>query len=160
MKLHEAIEEVIESTPTAAPGDLAQRVLRLVSKDDLEPLLVEHLTRIQRDRTRETERMTFRKLIDREFTEPIKMTAVDDEPASLTLSRLAKERFALSDGTVVDWLKATTDDHLARISYLRSIQARYNQGVNDTVRRHERAIEVIEAAGVACLDELGENATI
>lgn len=160
MKLQEAIEKVIEDGPTASPSDLAHQVMQLVSKDALEPLLVEHLTRVQRDRTRETERMTFRKLMDREFGEPVCMPSGYDEPASHTLSRLAKERFALADGTVVDWLKATADDHLARISYLRSIQARYNQGVDETVRRHERAIEAIESAGVTCLEEVGEHATL
>jgi hypothetical protein len=156
MKLTEAIEAAIEASPTASPSDLAANVLRHVRKDDLAPLLVDHLTRMQRDRTRETERQAFRKLMDREFREPINFPAATPQQGARTLARLASERFTLADGTVVDWLKATIEDHLARISYLRSIQARYNQGVDDTVRRHEEAVALIEAAGVSCLDEIDD----
>jgi outer membrane protein TolC len=159
MKLNEAIDETIEAAPTASPTQLAEMVLRMVTKDDLAPLLVDHLAGMQRHRTRETEREAFRTLMDREYPEPINMPDIPAGTASMTLSRLAEERFVLGDGTVVDWLQATIDDHLARISYLRAIQARYNQGVNATVDRHQTAIDAITAAGVTCLDELGDHVT-
>ena len=159
MKLNEAIDETIEAAPTASPTKLAEMVLRLVTKNDLAPLLVDHLASMQRDRTRETEREAFRTLMDREYPEPISMPDIPAGTASMTLSRLAQERFVLADGTVVDWLKATVDDHLSRISYLRSIQARYNQGVDATVGRHETSIDAITEAGVTCLDELGDHVT-
>ena len=153
MKLNEAIEEVIEATPTAPTADLAIAVLCRVDKDDLAPLLIDHLTRIQRERTRENERAAFRELSERNFSEPFTMPTSPGE-AEMTLSRLARERFALADGSVVDWLKATREAHEARISYLKAIQRQYNAGIEDTIKRHEDAIALIEANGVTCLAEL------
>jgi hypothetical protein len=156
LKLNEAIEEVIEAMPTAPTVDLAIEVLQRVDKDELAPLLIEHLSRIQRDRTREIERAAFRRLVDREFKEPVSFPAASGGQATATLGRLARERFALADGSVVDWLKATRADHEARISYLTMIQRQFNAGIEETIKRHKDAIALLDAHGVTCLEQLQE----
>jgi hypothetical protein len=59
-------------------------------------------------------------------------------------------RFALGDGTMTTWGKATVADHRQRIEML----AKNAAGVVETAARHEAAVAMISEADVTCLDEL------
>lgn len=67
---------------------------------------------------------------------------------------LAKNEFALLDGTWVEWLKATPEQHEQRASALRQQVA----GVLASVSLHERCAEVIREHGVSCLGEVPASA--
>ncbi len=54
----------------------------------------------------------------------------------------------------VTWGEATVEDHRNRIAYLASLR----NGIDVTIQRHADAIEQIEAAGVASLNDLGTEA--
>jgi hypothetical protein len=69
-------------------------------------------------------------------------------------SEMVDKAFAVGDGRLVEWLKATVDDHLARIEYLRKFVA----GVEVTIASHEEAIAQIRAHNVTCLGEIEDEA--
>ena len=50
----------------------------------------------------------------------------------------------------VEWGAATVQDHEGRIAYL----SRRRDGITATIARHREAIEMIESAGVTCLNDL------
>jgi len=64
--------------------------------------------------------------------------------------KLLEVRFSLGGGIEVTWGKATRPQHEQRIKLLDEQTA----GIGDTRRRHMLAIELIDAAGVDCLDEV------
>jgi hypothetical protein len=63
---------------------------------------------------------------------------------------LARETFALPDGTRVEWGEATEGQHLARAE----MQRRLSGDCIKDAERHEQAAKEIRAAGVRCLNDL------
>lgn len=63
---------------------------------------------------------------------------------------LVGHTFALPDGRFVEWTKATAADHRARAQW----QRRYMASIQRDIRLHEVAAQVIEEAGVECLDQI------
>ena len=98
---------------------------------------VERLARsVERNRVRRVERRT------------LPVTGGDTSPDKL--KALLVEAFLLPDGELVFWGSATAEQHLARAGWQRRNAA---EVLEDAVR-HERAAEMIVAAGVSCLDDL------
>jgi hypothetical protein len=76
------------------------------------------------------------------------LTAPDDRIRAREI--LARETFALPDGTRVEWGRATAEQHLERAR----MQRRLAGDCIDDSKRHEQAAKEIRAAGVTCLDDL------
>lgn len=64
--------------------------------------------------------------------------------------KLPVSTFRLGDGKEVEWGKATTVQHMARIAW----QNTQIDAIKLDIARHERAVELIRAHGVDCLDEI------
>ena len=158
MKLQEAIEKVMSEVPTADTGHVATQVLKIVPIEELVPLLSEYLAGMLRDRTREIERSAFINLAEQRTGTLLPVVRPSKDPDASKLAKLAKDRFARGDGSEVAWLQATKSDHNMRISYLDSMRRRFNDGINDTISRHRKAIEIIEAHGVTCLADIAKPA--
>ncbi len=62
--------------------------------------------------------------------------------------------FKLGDGRSVPWLKATVAEHQQRITLLERLRA----GLDETIKRHQDAIALIQESGVTCLAEIGDAA--
>jgi hypothetical protein len=69
-------------------------------------------------------------------------------------SELVGASFALGDGRLVEWLKATVDEHLARIAYLQKFVA----GIDTTIAAHQEAIARIQKFGGTCLGDIEDAA--
>lgn len=74
-------------------------------------------------------------------------------PVDLLANRLmfTTEAFALSDGTYVEWLKATPAQHLDRAEMQRRLAGKCLVDVE----RHEQAAKLIKKHKVTCLAEIG-----
>jgi hypothetical protein len=66
------------------------------------------------------------------------------------LGKLINETFALQDGTRVSWGKATVEQHRDRAEMLRGFAA----GDLASAGHHEMVADMIEKAGVTCLEEI------
>lgn len=65
--------------------------------------------------------------------------------------RLLTESFAIDGaGRRVTWGEATVDDHYMRIAFLQGLQL----SIQQTIDRHQSAIDLIEAEGVTNLNEI------
>ncbi len=60
------------------------------------------------------------------------------------------DRFCIGRGKHVVWGEATVQDHRDRIAFLASLR----NGIDNTIARHAEAIDIIEAAGVSCLNDV------
>jgi len=105
-------------------------------------------------------RNTFRNLFrehDRSKERGVFGDSTGDETSSpsgvLTrLGDLIETTFALPNGTRVPWLKATAEEHRARADWQRHLAG----GCLANAEHHETAAEMIETAGVVCLEEIAE----
>jgi hypothetical protein len=71
--------------------------------------------------------------------------------------KLRNARFALGDGTTVNWLSATVDQHRQRIAMLRKSIA----GQQETVEFHEESIRFCEQTNTATVaDALEASAAV
>lgn len=130
---------------TVDPYDLAARIIPEVNPEELVPLLAAHIGHIIRNRTRDNERAAFRATVASNETAVV--VARPDTGPDFRL--LAAERFAMGNGEKVQWLKATADDHRARIVYL----SKMRDGIDDSIEQHRDALRIIETAGVNTLEE-------
>lgn len=84
------------------------------------------------------------------------LTTSTATPATATQwSDFLRDKFALGDGRWVSWGEATVAEHGERIEYLGAKR----DGIEQTMSRHQLAIERITSAGVSCLNELQEPKT-
>lgn len=65
-------------------------------------------------------------------------------------AELVARTFTLPDGTFVDWLRATADQHRRRAGW----QRQHAADCERDAELHERAAITIEGAGVSCLADL------
>lgn len=76
--------------------------------------------------------------------------ATDDEKRT-SMTRLARQTVFLPSGAIVTYGSMTVEQHEERAEYYSNVIA----GNRKAMQRHRLAIKVIEAAGVACLDDAG-----
>jgi phosphoribosylformylglycinamidine (FGAM) synthase-like enzyme len=140
--IHEAI--------IAAPGDdaltIARRLLARLTKPELLGLLVEEVEHSIRANVREIEVRAFHDrhaggLAEVAFSAAFKTLL--DQPV-----RLGDATGGLTFGAL------TSEQHRQRIAMLSKLR----DGLDATIVRHREAIEMIEAAGVGCLNELQQVA--
>jgi len=138
--LAERLGELIRegTDPAAAARQVLDEIPKTRLIDMLMPTVTNLARSIRRAQTRTIER--------RAFAPPPAPTRHD---ARL---ELVAAGFVLPDGRYVTWGQATRDDHLARAEW-------QHQHAADSIRdaaRHELAAKLLDAAGAACLDELGD----
>lgn len=127
---------------------LAEKALDELPRTELVVLLGELVRHERRRVCAARERDLWRELISHS-REPGPI-AKSDRPVSSGVKGLLVQRFALGDGTSVEWGAATVDQHETRIAMLR----RMRDGIDLTIDRHRSAIEAINEAGVSCLADL------
>lgn len=148
MTINDLIRQAHEAAPEAEDEDLAEALLAKLTKRELLPLLVERVQNIRRNIVRGIEADAFKALVgDESRTAAVVAT-------SERFDALFKAGFSLGDGFMRRWGEATVAEHHCRIAFL-SGQV---DGLNRTIQRHRDAIEVIEGAGVTCLNEIRDAA--
>lgn len=129
-------------------ADAAHDVIREMSTTDLEdwamPIIKDECRRIRRAKVRETERRARRgggsgRSNGKEATDP----AADR-------AEWLRAGFTLSDHRRVTWGEATVEEHQDRRDYLDE----YRRSYDPIIAQHDHSIQLIEAAGVACLNEV------
>lgn len=107
----------------------------------LTPVVSTAVEMVRRQPVRNAERSAFKKITN------ALGSAVD---VVAMRAALADETFALGDGRRVKWGEATVEQHAERIVMLEKLVA----GTQRTIEQHRDAVEMIEVAGVACLNEI------
>lgn len=92
----------------------------------------------------------FQRSMIRDIEEEVDARIADGEDPLSVRRKLSQSSFALPDGSYVDWLDATADQHLLRAGWQRN-QA---MALVADAERHEAAAAAIRAAGVSCLRDL------
>lgn len=137
VSLSELIDEFVNGDPNADTRDIAEKVLARLMRDRdsamqfLLPLVAHAITTRWRIAMLRTERAS----------------VLEPGPADPTADRQAflAERFYVPDVGFVTWEEATVAHHEARIEFL----SKKIVGLEQTVARHQEAIELIQAAGRA-----------
>lgn len=145
MRIHDEIATLIALEPHGTPEAIASRVIDRVTKADLIPLIAAEVAHAQRAQARGTERAAFRETFAASTSKPPR--AVPEGLRSLFATP-----FRLGDGSEVNWLTATVDDHRQRIDHLSKIR----EGLDRTIDQHREAIAIIESAGARCLADVTE----
>lgn len=152
------VDKIRESVEAATDDDcvaIARSLLDAVDKRELLPLLIEEIRHEQRRIQRLTELRAFANV-------PFEV-ATRSNPSSSELQTaytpdglraLYKTPFALGDGTRVTWGRATVEQHEMRLAMLRRLRA----GLDQTIARHNEALELLRTTGVKCLEDLAEAA--
>lgn len=126
---------------------IAADVLAKLPKRAFIDLVSREVAHIRRDLSRGAEQRAFREmfaLADRAETELLVQP----------LQPIFENDFALGDSFQAMWGSATVAEHRRRIALLTKIRI----GLDDTIRRHEEAIALIERAGAQCLDDIAVTA--
>lgn len=157
MKLQDAVDEVLATSPSITNTQLARQVLELIDKEQLLPLLVDHLRHTLRARTRAAERQAFEDFRSRHTPDRTPLPESRPIVNRAVFDKLRNARFALGDGTTVNWLSATVDQHRQRIAMLRKSIA----GQQETVEFHEESIRFCEQTNTATVaDALEASAAV
>lgn len=140
------LPELIREHNTGDPDDTAEAVFEAIHlpsrfRPTLAPLLRDECRRHQRAAVRWIERGGTPGQAT-EHTSPMAMP-----PAGR--GSLLDKHFYTGIGYVT-WGAATVTDHEGRIAFLLSLR----NGVDTTIDRHRKALADIEAAGVACLNDI------
>ena len=143
MTIEEALRSAIKSGKT--PEKATDYVLSKARKVDLatfvRPVVLMRARNYLRGETRAIEQEVDHRIADGE------------DPISVR-RKLAQSSFALPDGTYVDWLDATAEQHRARAGWSRH----QSSSLVADAERHEAAASAITTAGVSCLRDLEEAA--
>lgn len=146
------VRDAVKASPGDSPDVVAAALLDRVTKRDLLPLLVRCVEHEQRDQARRAERDAFDEVLRRQPSSPGRsfVPLVKPQETAGAWSQFFGATFAVGSGERVDWATASVDQHRQRIEFLR----RMRSGIDESIRRHQAAVEAIEAAGVTCLAEL------
>jgi len=148
VSLASVIRKAAQGNPTGDPKKMAVALIAKLSKPELVQLLADEIAGEQRLLTLSSEKSAFaREFLSRPET-------VGTEAVAKAFKELAGTRFSLGAGLQVEWMEATVEDHRARIAYL----AKLRNGIDETISRHQAAIDAIEEAGVSCLREIAQAA--
>jgi hypothetical protein len=148
MSLATFIRTAIQAHPGEPASDIAEIIAKTLSTDDLVSLLEMEIEHQLRNGAREIERGAQLKDLMARFEGA---TASDSPRASHAFKLLLTTPFKLGDGSPeATWGTATIAQHRQRMALL-DLQI---QGLITTRDRHATAIEMIEAAGVKCLNDL------
>lgn len=145
MSLAAFLREQIARNPDTDSEILAARIVRQREcRDELAHALAREIDHMRRETARGVEAHAFRRFFEVQRAGGAPCVAE-------SLRAVFREKFALGDGSVVEWGRATIDQHRARVAIL----SRQRAGIEATIARHEAAIELIASHGATCLDEVG-----
>ena len=148
MSLATFIRSAIQAHPGKPASDIAEAIAKTLSTEDLVSLLQAEIEHELRNGAREIERGAQLKDLMARFNGA---TAAESPRSSQAFKLLLITPFKLGDGSPeTTWGAATIEQHRQRIALL-DLQI---QGLVTTRDRHATAIEMIEAAGVKCLNDL------
>lgn len=148
MSISERIKAICHENPDAGSEDLAARLVEELGQDEIVAMIAQDIDTYRRNQVRTIEKTAFSQFFDVD-------RRIDTSPETIARLRdVFAEKFSLGKGLDVEWGKATVDQHRMRIAMLMKLR----DGINQTIDRHERAIEIIESAGVTCLDEVARAA--
>lgn len=136
--------------PGLSVDELARKYLRAATQDDLLPLIRDVFRNVERSQTRALE---VSKDIQRLLASPMPRAPKplsEENRKIIELLGQAPYRFA---GSSKRFAAMTVQDHRERIRMLSVQQA----GLARSIQIHQRAIELIEAQKVTCLDEIAEE---
>lgn len=151
LDIYQRIRQEVDGAPNSPPSLIASNILRMVSKEDLHPLLVEAVQGIQRIRVRGRERIAFGALMTVGASAPASgRTPVPAMARIEALRKLHNETFRIGDGTEVMWGQATIAEHRARLNMLRNQQT----GLTQTITQHETAVALLRKHKALCLDDI------
>lgn len=139
-----AIRALVQDKPDGDPEMLARQLLKKHQGASLVTLIVREIALVQRSMVRDTEKST--------FASAFRNGGGADVPEvdMSIFKRLFEKAFSLGDGTVVSWGDATLEQHQMRIAML----VKQREGLDDTIERHRRAVQIITQAGVTRLNEI------
>lgn len=151
VSIFSVIRAEVEKTPHSNDESIADRLMRSLgvsttARKSLLQLVAEEVAHQRRALTASLERSV--------FTSPRNL--IDSDPVDVVADRacLLAETFSLGGSRGrVRWGEATIQDHEQRILFLES----YRTALNETIRRHTDAIELIRINGVHCLDEVEDE---
>lgn len=149
LDIYQRVRQEVTSAPNATAHSIAANVLRMVSKEDLQPLLVDLIQGIQRIHVRGRERIAFGALqvVAPSGAAPAPVAAASRIEA---LRKLHGDRISLGDGTSVTWGAATIEQHRDRLAMLR----KQHTGLTVTITQHETAVALLRKHKARCLDEI------
>lgn len=147
MNIYERINKEVAATTEATADAIAQRVMRMCSRDDLVPLLVAAIENVQRAYVRRDEQRHLAKLVA--SFRPSLLPSVPSIGTSEFLP-LLRRTIKVGKGNRTTWGLATIEEHKTRLAMLMA----QRNGLTETIRRHEEAIRLLEESGATCLAEL------
>lgn len=139
-----AIRSVVQDRPDGDPELLARTLLKKYQGASLVSLVAREISLVQRSMVRDTEKSTFSSLFKNGGGANVAEIDVS------IFKRLFEKAFSLGDGTTVSWGEATLEQHQMRIAML----TKQREGLDDTIERHRRAVEIITQSGVSRLNEV------
>jgi hypothetical protein len=145
MVLYDKLNSYVEEKEVEDSRELAEMFLDDLDRNDLVIMLAAEIDEIRRANIRRKEKYAFSSELIERFGS-MKDTRLEPNPEFLTLM---KSNFSLGDGFTAQWGEATIEQHKRRIAYLERMKG----GIESTISYHQKAIEIIEAAGAKCLNE-------
>jgi len=134
------LREIWDRHPDEDEEALARRFLAATRKDDLVPLMAELFRTISRNHVRQLEAEALQKL----HASPRRRAQVSD------FARLLNQPYRIGDGKRRTLGQMTAEEHRVRILLLQGQQ----QGIQNSIEIHERALALIEQHRVRCLDDI------
>lgn len=144
------ISDAIQGRESEDAAALAAVVFPHLSVDALKELVAAEIANIQRNMTRERERVVF--AAASADTAAFAAAKVRTSEMRDRFAGLFRQSFAVG-GEHVMWGRATIAQHEARAEMLEKLAA----GNLRTANQHREAAEVIRNGGVTCLEELGQR---
>lgn len=151
--IYEHIATNLDKTPKASTETIAYTIerdlnLNKTQRDVLHPLIAQAIDTWKRTNARRLEKAAFKRPAGGSHRNEIGLDPIDGDKAR---HKLAHETVVLwRGGPRVPWGQMTVEQHDQRIEYLKTIRG----GIDHSIDRHVRAVELITAAGVTCLNEL------
>lgn len=146
--ISELITEVTDGDAQRAPREIAEAIYPRLGDDDKVGILTEYVANWQRNAARQLEAAA--------FAEFVNGTAKPATKRPDALAALFNTPFKLGENRTTSWGQATVEEHRIRIAFLEVMR----NGIDRTISHHRRAIEVIEDAGVTCLQEVLDSSAI
>ena len=140
-----ALKAPISDNPDSDSGTLAKLAAdSILSSDDIVMIIEWAIKHIKRD--------NFELPIESDVFGALGRASINRSIDPVVFAGLLQSHFRLGDqaGTIVTWGMATVPQHEQRIARLQV----HVRGIEETIDRHMVAIQLIEAEGVTCLNEV------
>lgn len=144
MELHSRLNDFIIKNKDTDSFKLAEKFLELLPKKELIKIIADEIEGIRRSYVKSHEKTAFSSEVFERFGHKLTKIIQDDNFTSLM-----KSNFSLGDGFTAIWGDATVEQHRRRIAYLEKMRG----GIDETINRHLKAIEIIEEAKASCLND-------